>query len=414
MAGTNIGLLERVRGFFPGGNAEKKSKKRGKTGRRKALNFEDTRPKQDLQQPKRKGPWPPERLEVIQELWGEEFLSVGGAEAVKELIRPLGLTADMSLVEIGSGIGGAVRLITTETGAWVNGYEHSATLAGLAMEETLKKGLKRKASIEHADYTKLKVRANSKDAALSKETLFTVADKDAVFGAMVKMIRPGGQLMYTDFMATGPEFKSPAIAQWQAREPRRPHLLQMAEAREKLEALGMEVRIAEDITAKYRKRALAGFNQLVEKVREFRKDVDRVKWAVLEAEIWFHRLAALDSGEVNISRIYARLPLDADLAERVDRLSPAAYRPRRPVIEASGRHESRQLAQDHQEAPPRLPRGPAPGQGVRDQQDQSPLQSPPGLTSAPLGVCSMSSADPNRLPFGDGLSIVAAMGGKRR
>ena len=125
--------------------------------------------------------------------------------------------------------------------------------------------------------------------------------------------RPGGQFMYTDFMATGPELNDPAVAQWQTREPRRPHLWQVSQVREKLESMGLEVRVTEDITAKYRSRALAGFNTLVEKVKEFREDTERVKWVVLEAEIWFHRLAALDSGEVNASRIYARLPLNADI-----------------------------------------------------------------------------------------------------
>ena len=57
---------------------------------------------------------------------------------------------------------------------------------------------------------------------------------------------------------------------------------------------------------------LVGFNSLVEKVKEFREDTERVKWVILEAEIWFHRLAALDSSEVNVTRIYARLPLGAD------------------------------------------------------------------------------------------------------
>ena len=119
--------------------------------------------------------------------------------------------------------------------------------------------------------------------------------------------------MYTDFMATGPDLKNPAVAQWQAREPRRPRLWEMARTRNKLEAAKLEVRVTEDITEKYRKRALVGFNALVEKVKEFREDTERVKRVILETEIWFHRLAALDSGEVNVSRIYARLPLGADV-----------------------------------------------------------------------------------------------------
>ena len=103
---------------------------------------------------------------------------------------------------------------------------------------------------------------------MAKEALFTVA-----FDSILSAIRPGGQFMYTDFMATGPELNDPAVAQWQTREPRRPHLWKMSRTRNKFEAAKMEVRVTEDITEKYRKRALVGFNSLVEKVKEFREEV---------------------------------------------------------------------------------------------------------------------------------------------
>ena len=314
MSAENVTLVDRVRDFFEFGDAaERRPRKKRRGGRPEVLEFENTKP--DEEKPgakaKRKGPWPPERLQILQKLWGPEFLSVGGEEATKELIRPFGLSSDMSVAEIGCGIGGGTRLIANETGAWVTGYEQSAILAKIGMEASITKGMKRKASIEFADFTKIKIRPHSKDAVLSKEALFTVSDKDAAYKTMVEMIRPGGQLMYTDLMATGPDLNSPAVAQWQTREPRRPHLWQLSQVREKLESLGLEVRVAEDITAKYRTRALAGFNELVSQVDGFRTDTERVKWVVLEAEIWLHRIAALDSGEVNVSRIYAMLPLSS-------------------------------------------------------------------------------------------------------
>jgi len=43
--------------------------------------------------------------------------------------------------------------------------------------------------------------------------------------------------------------------------------------------------------------------------------------------------------------------------------------------------EGQKLAPLAQGAPPRLPRGPAQGPGVCDQQDPAPLQGPPGLSS---------------------------------
>jgi cyclopropane fatty-acyl-phospholipid synthase-like methyltransferase len=110
-------------------------------------------------------------------LWGPEFLTVGGEEAITELIHPLTLNSNMSVLELGAGIGGATRHIHKATGAWVTGVENSVTLAKLGMEKSIMKGLQRKASVEHGDYTHLKVKPQSEDAVLAKEALFTVADK---------------------------------------------------------------------------------------------------------------------------------------------------------------------------------------------------------------------------------------------
>jgi len=122
-------------------------------GRPKTLAFEDIRDQKDKEEkPKRKGPWPPERLQILQELWSPEFLTVGGEEAITELINPLTLNLNMSVLELGAGIGGGTRHIHNETGAWVSGVENSVTLAKLGMEKSIKKGLQRKASVEHGDY----------------------------------------------------------------------------------------------------------------------------------------------------------------------------------------------------------------------------------------------------------------------
>ena len=161
MASKNVSVLDRVKSVFgAGGKKSKKKKGKAKGGRSKTLQFEDTRDKKNEEEkPKRKGPWPPERLQILQELWGPGFLTVGGADAITELVHPLTLNSNMSVLELGAGIGGGTRHIHTETGAWVNGVENSVTLAKLGMEESIMKGLQRKASVEHGDYTKLKSEA---------------------------------------------------------------------------------------------------------------------------------------------------------------------------------------------------------------------------------------------------------------
>jgi cyclopropane fatty-acyl-phospholipid synthase-like methyltransferase len=69
---------------------------------------------------------------------------VGGEEAITELIHPLTLNSNMSVLELGADIGGATRHIHKAIGAWVTGVENSVTLAKLGMEQSIMKGLQRK------------------------------------------------------------------------------------------------------------------------------------------------------------------------------------------------------------------------------------------------------------------------------
>ena len=256
--------------------------------------------------------WPAPRLEVVQTLFGEGMIAPAEAGTLVKMIKPLGLNEKMTVIELGSGLGGLARVVATETGAYVTGFEPDAILAKMGMDISTKHGLSRKAAIKQAEVTVIDVRPKSVDAILAKEAMFTVVDKPTLFGAIRKALKPGGQLMLSDFMLAG-EAPGAAVEAWGAKEPQPPHMLSVPAMRTALEELGLQVSITEDVTAEYRSAAISAFANLAERMTSGEIGERMCPWAICEGELWSRRLAVLASGEVKLIRLYARLPAVKEL-----------------------------------------------------------------------------------------------------
>src|SRR3546814_8628279 len=61
-------------------------------------------------------------------------------------------------------------------------------------------GLAKRAPIHYFDMDRYEFRENSTDCVISKEALFTVEDKDRLLKEIIRMIRPRGQLLLTDYV----------------------------------------------------------------------------------------------------------------------------------------------------------------------------------------------------------------------
>jgi cyclopropane fatty-acyl-phospholipid synthase-like methyltransferase len=218
----------------------------------------------------------------------------------------------MTVIELGAGLGGLARVVASETGAYVTAFEADATLAKAGMELSTKHGLSKKAAIKHAPSTSVEVRPKSVDAVLAKEAFFTIEDKPALFGAIRKALKPGGQLMLSDFMLAG-DASGPAITAWAEKEPLTPFLWSIPAMRASLEELGLVVSIVEDVTAEYRAAAIGAFANLAERINSGEIGERMCPWAICEGELWSRRLALLASGEVKMVRLYARLPAVKEL-----------------------------------------------------------------------------------------------------
>ncbi|HUN49694.1 MAG TPA: class I SAM-dependent methyltransferase, partial [Candidatus Sulfotelmatobacter sp.] len=256
--------------------------------------------------------WPAPRLEIVQTLFGEGMTAPAAEGTMIKMIHPLGLNEKMTVIELGAKLGGLARVVAQETGAYVTGFEPDETLAKAGMDISTRLGLARKAIIKQAPATSLDVRPKSVDAILAKEATWTIEDKAALFGAIRKALKPGGQIMLSDVVLAG-DAPGPAVEAWAAKEPQKGYLVPINTIRTAIEQLGLQVSIVEDVTAEFRTAAIAAFAKLAEGMASGAIGERMCPWAICEGELWSARLALLDSGEAKMVRLYARLPAVKEL-----------------------------------------------------------------------------------------------------
>lgn len=250
--------------------------------------------------------WSEERIGVVQQIFGEGMTGPFDEEMVQQMIVPLCLNEKMTVVELGAGLGGFTRHVVRQTGTYVTGFEPDAMLAACGSALSSRLGMAKKAAIVHAPKDAYEVRQRTVDAVVSKEALFTVENKKQLLHLLRKSLKPGGQLLFSDFMLEG-DPTGPEILVWQAHEPVQPHLMRPAEYRAELEKLEFEVRVMEDVTEAYMAALTQAFAGFAERLRQAPAGEDRRALGLREAELWNRRARLLRSGQVRVHRVYARL-----------------------------------------------------------------------------------------------------------
>jgi len=250
--------------------------------------------------------WPESRLHIVQRIWGKDFLKPGGEENVLELIRPLALNSDQTVLDFGAGLGGSSRTIARETGAWVSGFEANEDLAMAAMELSKMAGMVRKAPIKALGADGPDQKARSINALFSKEALYKTEDKAAMLKSIEQTFLPNAQILLTDYVELGASEHSPELDEWIASERSPPHLWTIDDYREYFETNKYRVHVTEDITEKYYQSVVAGFSEFSNTIKSFRGDKEMEEWSVKEAEFWVRRLAPFEAGELGVCRVFAQ------------------------------------------------------------------------------------------------------------
>ena len=142
------------------------------------------------------------RLELV---WGEGFLSPGGAEEIRVLLQGRDIRG-LGVLDIGCGTGGVDVLLVQEHGAnRVVGVDIEQPLIERAVNRARQEGLSGSLEFRLVDPGPLPFEEASFDVAFSKDAIIQIPDKPALFADLFRLLRAGGMFIASDWLkAEGP------------------------------------------------------------------------------------------------------------------------------------------------------------------------------------------------------------------
>lgn len=248
--------------------------------------------------------WTAPRLHVAEHLWGKGYVTAGGGREVRQLATPIGLSSAATVLVLGIGAGGIADLLVREFGAWVVGYEADAQLLAAATEHVRLAGtaVAKRATVEWLDPLAPSFRANFCHHAVVLDAI-RAAPLEPFLGAISLALKPHGQIVMAEFVATAPlDTGDPAIATWCRLEGRSAGLHSEPGMTRALARLGFDVRVVEDISARHMQLALRGWKDLVRGMGGAKPSPAEAAAIVHEAELWTRRIRLMHSGVIRLVR----------------------------------------------------------------------------------------------------------------
>ena len=136
-----------------------------------------------------------------EDLYGHDQDHYGGVDATRRLAEACGIGAGEQVLDICSGMGGPARLIAHEWDCRVTGIDFNPNRTPSAARLTEMVRLEERARFVRGDATQLPFADAGFDRAISQEAFLHIADKAALFAECFRVLRPGGKLAFTDWIA---------------------------------------------------------------------------------------------------------------------------------------------------------------------------------------------------------------------
>ncbi|EAR17053.1 class I SAM-dependent methyltransferase [Robiginitalea biformata] len=133
----------------------------------------------------------------------DEF-HVRGAEVSRELAERAGLHG-AKLLDVGCGLGGPCRMLADEFDCQVVGVDLSGEFIRTARKLSDLVGLSEKTEFLQCDATSLPFADASFDAVWTQHVQMNIERKDAFYGEISRVLKPGGKFIYYDIFKLGPE-----------------------------------------------------------------------------------------------------------------------------------------------------------------------------------------------------------------
>jgi ubiquinone/menaquinone biosynthesis C-methylase UbiE len=172
-------------------------------------------------------------------LAGIDEFHIRGREATLGLAERMRLSAGTTVLDIGSGLGGAARTLAEVFGCMVTGIDLTPSFCAAATELSRWTGLEDRTTFRVGDACALPFDDNSFDAAMTIHAVMNIPDKPAVYREARRVLRPAGAFaIYDVLQGEGGDVLFPVP--W-ARDPSISHLATPEEMRDMLVSAGFEM-----------------------------------------------------------------------------------------------------------------------------------------------------------------------------
>jgi phosphoethanolamine N-methyltransferase len=142
-------------------------------------------------------------LALLQIIWGEGFLSPGGADELARLFEGSDI-GGCEVLDIGCGLGAIDELLVNQYRARsVVGVDIDPALLAGMKQRIARAGLENRIRVVRVDGGTLPFDAASFDVVFSKDSLVQIPDKPKIFADVLRVLRPGGRFIASDWLRGG-------------------------------------------------------------------------------------------------------------------------------------------------------------------------------------------------------------------
>jgi phosphoethanolamine N-methyltransferase len=188
-----------------------------------------------------------DEIRKYETIYGRNFISPGGEATARAILGLAALTPNMDVLDVGCGLGGAAFLIAQTYGARVHGIDISRNMLQLAQARRQEAQLAQAVTFEHADILSYQ-RPAGFDLVHSRDVFLHIHDKAGLFEAISRCLRPGGMLLFSDYLCRPGPRSDDFAAYIRGREY---DLCTIEEYQIALERAGFAVLLAQDRTAEF-------------------------------------------------------------------------------------------------------------------------------------------------------------------
>jgi sarcosine/dimethylglycine N-methyltransferase len=178
-----------------------------------------------------------------QQLAGLDQFHTRGLAATADLARLAGITADMSVLDVGSGVGGPARTLAASHGCRVAGVDLSEPFVDAARYLTERTGQSGQVSFQTGSALELPFDNGRFDAVLLQHVAMNIADRARLYREIRRVLKVGGKFATYDVVLKGGEPHYPVP--W-ARTPATSFLLTTEATREAVEQTGLRATVWQD------------------------------------------------------------------------------------------------------------------------------------------------------------------------